>query len=74
MDRVETPLPAVKKEMTKSSKDMVKAKIVPVMMPGMISGSMTLKKACTGVAPRSSAASNKLRSIWFSLGSTDTMT
>ena len=42
----------------------------PVTMPGRISGSSALKKACMGVQPRSMAASGSAGSIWRSLGST----
>ena len=57
MESVETPPPVVKKEITKSSMDIVKARIAPVTIPGEISGMITLKKARSGVAPRSIAAS-----------------
>ena len=56
--------------MTKSSSERVKAIIMPVTMPGMISGSSTLKKARTGVQPRSSAASGSDLSICRSFGRT----
>ena len=49
---------------------MVKAMMAPVRMPGMISGMVTLKKARSGVQPRSWAASGREGSIWLSLGST----
>ena len=57
IERVDTPDPVVKKLMTKSSIDSVKAKRKPVMIPGIISGMITFQKAWLGVAPRSSAAS-----------------
>ena len=54
--------------MTKSSRDRVKAIMAPVMMPGRISGSSTLKKAPIGVQPKSMAASGRDLSICRSLG------
>ena len=56
MDRLETPPPVVKKLMTKSSMDKVKAIKNPEMMPGMISVMITFLKAYQGVAPKSRAA------------------
>ena len=56
--------------MTKSSSDRVKAMIMPVMMPGRISGSSARRKARMGVQPRSMAASGRDLSICCSLGST----
>ena len=53
---------------------MVKAMMPPAMMPGMISGRVTLKKDCMGVHPRSMAASVREESICFSLGMTFRMT
>jgi len=49
--------PVVKKLMTKSSMDKVKASKKPVTIPGIISGKITFHSAWAGVAPRSSAAS-----------------
>ena len=46
----------------------------PERMPGMISWMMTLKNACTGVQPRSSAASSRFGSSCPSFGITDRMT
>ncbi len=43
-------------------------------MPGLISGTTTLRKACIQVQPRSRAASMRLLSIWRSLGPTERMT
>ena len=60
--------------MTKSSRLMVKAMMPPATMPGMISGRVTLKKACTGVQPKSMAASVREVSSCFSLGMTFRMT
>ena len=60
--------------MTKSSSESVKAMIMPVMMPGRISGTSTRKKARAGVQPRSIAASGSARSICCSFGSTCMMT
>ena len=37
--------------------------VTPEMTPGRLSGSVTRRKACTGVAPRSFAASSRLLSI-----------
>ena len=51
------PAPAVKNVMTKSSIDSVNAISAPAMTPGMMSGSVTWKKARSGVAPQSRAAS-----------------
>lgn len=45
MLRFETPLPVLKKLMTKSSMDRVKAIKPPVTIPGMISGIITFLKA-----------------------------
>ena len=53
---------------------MVKAISAPDRMPGMISWITTRKKACTGVQPRSRAASRRSGSIWVSLGITDRIT
>ena len=50
--------------------DMVSAITKPENTPGMISGRITLKKPCIGVAPRSCAASARFGSIWRSLGIT----
>ena len=52
----------------------VNAMIMPVTMPGMISGSTTLKNARTGGQPRSCAASKRFGFIWRSFGRTDRMT
>ena len=54
---VGTPAPAVKNVITKSSIDSVNAISAPAMMPGLISGSVTSRNVCQGVAPRSRAAS-----------------
>ena len=56
--------------MTKSSMDMVKAISAPEIMPDLISGSITLKKACIQVQPKSWAASIRFLSICRSLGAT----
>ena len=55
--------PLTKYEMTKSSSDSVKAMMAPAMTPGRICGRVTLKKAWTGVQPRSWAASVRYPSI-----------
>ena len=68
------PGPVVKNEITKSSNDIVKAIKAPETIPGMISGTITLIRACHGVAPRSNAASGRLGSIWRSLGMMLSMT
>ena len=47
---------------------------MPVTMPGMISGSTTLKKARTGGQPRSCAASKRFGFICRSFGRTDRIT
>ena len=48
--------------------------MAPLATPGMISGRVTLQKACKGVQPRSRAASFKEESICFSFGMTFRMT
>ncbi len=48
---------------TKSSIDKVNAISAPAITPGRISGSVTSRKVCHGVAPRSRAASNTDSSI-----------
>ena len=45
MDKLVTPEPVLKKLMTKSSTDRVKAISAPVITPGMISGMITLRMA-----------------------------
>jgi hypothetical protein len=45
IDRFVTPLPVVKKLITKSSRDRVRASKNPVITPGIISGIITLLKA-----------------------------
>ena len=60
--------------MIKSSRDIVKASINPDKTPGNISGNTTLKKAYTGVAPRSSAASYVDTFVCLSFGITDNIT
>ena len=57
VERVLIPAPFVKCVIIKSSKDMVKASKNPDRTPGRISGKTTLKKADTGPAPKSIAAS-----------------
>ena len=54
----------------KSSKDMVNAISAPLKTPGMISGTMTLIRACQGVAPKSIAASARFGSRERILGIT----
>ena len=48
--------------------------MAPEMMPGSSSGSTTLKKPCSGVQPRSCAASISEASICRSLGMTESIT
>ena len=57
VDSVFIPAPLVKCVITKSSTDIVKESRKPETIPGIISGSTTLKNAYIGVAPRSRAAS-----------------
>ena len=45
MLKFDTPLPVLKKDITKSSTDRVKAIKAPVIMPGLISGITTFLKA-----------------------------
>ena len=52
----------------------VKAIIIPEITPGIILGSFTLKNACTGVHPRSSAASKSESPSSLILGSIDKIT
>ena len=47
---------------------------MPVIIPGIISGSTTLTKALAGGHPKSCAASYRLASIWRSFGSTERIT
>ena len=54
----------------KSSIEMVTASINPEIIPGRISGIMTFRKACPGVAPKSNAASYKFGFICFKRGIT----
>ena len=70
IERFDTPEPVVKKLTTKSSMDIVSAMMKPENTPGMMSGRITRKKPCSGVAPRSCAASARCGSSWRSLGST----
>ena len=58
-----TPTPAVKKVMTKSSMDSVKDIRKPAITAGRMSGRVTSRKLCQGVAPRSRAASKMLSSM-----------
>ena len=53
--------PAVKKLITKSSSESVKASMPPAIMPGMSSGSMTLRRRYQLLAKRSRAASSTSR-------------
>ena len=51
------PGPDVKDVITTSSSEIVNASIAPAKIPGAASGSTIRRNACTGVAPRSAAAS-----------------
>jgi hypothetical protein len=53
--------PEVKKVMTKSSSDSVKASSAPAMRPGFMNGTMTFQKVCHSLAPRSREASSSSR-------------
>ena len=74
MEMLLIPTPAVKNEMTKSSKDILKAMSAPEMIAGRICGMMTFVSACHGVAPRSRAASATLSSSCRSFGMIDRIT
>ena len=74
VDRVSSPGPFVKCVIIKSSRDIVNASINPEAIPENISGKITLKKAYTGEAPKSSAASYVLLLNCFSFGITDKIT
>lgn len=65
-----TPFPDTKYEMTKSSKDIVKAIRAPEITPGIMRGTITFVKAPKGVHPKSKAASAKSGSKRLSLGKT----
>src|SRR5690625_6685722 len=54
--------PATNSTMTISSKEVMKAKRAPEITPGRISGKVTRKKVCRGVAPRLAAALARLSS------------
>ena len=54
----------------KSSMESVKARMKPLIMPGNISGRITLRNAWKGVAPRSRAASYTFWFIFFKRGIT----
>ena len=64
------PLPFVKNVTPKSSTDKVSAKMNPLSIPGHNSGSITIRKACAGVAPRSKAASYVFGFILLNRGNT----
>jgi len=53
IDKVEIPAPVVKKLMIKSSSERVNDIIIPLIMPGFISGNIILKNVWVGVAPKS---------------------
>src|ERR1700738_1078311 len=74
MGNVAEPGPVVKLAITKSSSDSVKASIQPAAIAGMISGSVTARKARTGSQPRSIAASSRLLSSEVSRDCTTTAT
>ena len=67
-------VPEVKYVITKSSIDKVNDNIAPVTMPDDICGRITLKKALTGVQPRSRAASYRLGLICRNFGNTEKIT
>ena len=70
-----TPVKALAMQLiTKSSSESVKLIIRPDMIPGRIQGTSILKNVCTGVHPRSSAASIKFLSICLNFGKTDKIT
>jgi len=51
------PGPDVNEVITTSSSEIVNASIAPATIPGVASGSTTLRNDWSGVAPRSAAAS-----------------
>lgn len=52
--------PAMNNATTTSSKEVMNANNAPEATPGAITGSITRKKACTGLAPRLAAARIRL--------------
>ena len=66
--------PALKFVITKSSIDSANASSAAETTPGMISGSVTRRNVCHGVAPRSCAASSSERSNPISRERTVTIT
>ena len=74
MEMFLTPLPVTKYEITKSSKDMVKASSAPAKIPSLIMGTMTFVRASNGVAPRSMAAFARFGSSDRTFGYTLVMT
>ena len=69
-----TPLPVTKYDIIKSSKLIVNAIRAPDIIPGIICGTITLVRACQGVAPRSMHASARFGSKLLSLGDTLSIT
>ena len=67
-------VPELKLEITKSSSESAKASRAAATTPGMISGRVTSRKVSSGVAPRSRAASSRLRSKPISRERTTTTT
>ncbi len=65
--RVVPPGPVVKKVITKSSKERVKANNAPPKMPGIIKGNVILLKVIHSSAPRSCAASSSVLLKFFKL-------
>ena len=64
----------MKKLITKSSIDIVKAISIPAKIPGFICGSTIFLRVYKGVAPKSKAASSMLVGICFNFGSIDNTT
>ena len=60
--------------MTKSSIERAKASSAAARIPGASSGRVTVRKVASGVAPRSAAASSRLRSKPISRERTTTTT
>ena len=71
MDNVLNPFPVVKYPTTKSSKLIVKAKIIPEKIPPLIAGIITFKTDVKGLIHKSILASIRFGSISFNLGNTD---
>src|SRR5690554_6373891 len=72
--KFETPCPVLKKLITKSYIDKVKAINDPVIIPGIICGIITFLNTYKGLAPKSIAASAKWTFICFNFGNTERIT